>query len=210
MNSNNLKDYNATNVNESVRDQALSAASKLGEVLFGKGTFRDYHAIRMELLRLFVRMNPDTKKSFNQMMPKSRGGSRRLYEEVAALVEVATLSPQGRKAYVTLSASCYKCELYGDNPEAFERMRESIVRSYNSIKPKLSTIIAGSSSSTMTEDIRSRMITINSYIEIGKMTTRRQQKPQSLTKGKSTSAPIPIPNQSSVMCRVAKMSGIRF
>jgi len=108
-------------------------------------------------------MDPATQQAFRQEMPRSRGGSRRLYDDVIALVEVSNLSPDDRAVYITLDNLAYTCDRYGDDPKTFGRMHASIARDYKKVQPSLATMMA-KSSSLLKDDIESRMISIDSYL----------------------------------------------
>lgn len=169
--------YDREKVNRPLRDKAQRVAQQVGRAVMG-GKFADLYALKMDLLRLLVQMNPDTRKAFKQRLYLDRlsPAGDRAYDMVVPLIEVATLPQPDRTAYITLVEISNQCDRYEDDPAAFEPMRATLTRKYSKIKPQVMAIYTKTSSPALQHEIEVLMDLVELTIGVGNSAQRRQRK----------------------------------
>lgn len=205
-------DYDAAKVNKPLRDKAYRVAQQVGRAVM-RGDFDAVYDLKMNLLRLLVQMNPDTRKAFKQRLYLDRlsPAGDRAYDMVVPLIEVATLPQPDRTAYITLVEIGNQCDLYEDDPAAFEPMRASLTRKYTRIKPQVMAIYTKTSSPALQHDIEIRMELVEQTLGTGKPVQRKQRKTPVPTRKKTApSRARAATKQPTILDRAITFTGFRF
>lgn len=205
-------DYDAAKVNKPLRDKAYRVAQQVGRAVMG-GKFADLYAMKMDLLRLIGQMNPDTRKAFKQRLYLDRlsPAGDRTYGTIVPLFEVAALPQPDRAAYVALVEIGNQCDLYEDDPAAFEPMRASLTRKYTRIKPQVMAIYTKTSSPALQHDIEIRMELVEQTLGTGKPVQRKQRKTPVPTRKKTApSRARAATKQPTILDRAITFTGFRL
>ena len=205
-------DYDAAKVNKPLRDKAYRVAQQVGRAVMS-GKFADLHAMKMDLLRLIGQMNPDTRKAFKQRLYFDRlsPAGDRTYGTIVPLIEVAALPQPDRAAYVALVEIGNQCDLYEDDPAAFEPMRVSLTRKYTRIKPQVMTIYTKTPSPALQHDIEDLMEVVEQAIGAGKPAQRKQRKtPVPARKKTAPARARAATKQPTILDRAITFTGFRF
>ena len=208
----NFTQYDREKVNRPLRDKAQRVAQQVGRAVMS-GKFADLYALKMDLLRLLVQMNPDTRKAFKQSIYLDRlsPAGERAYSKIVPLVEVAALPQPDRIAYITLVEISNQCDRYEDDPAAFKPMRVSLTRKYSKTKPQVMAIYTKTSSPALQHDIEFRMDIVEQTLGTGKSVQRRQQKTPVPARKKTAAARArTTAKQPSILDRAITFTGFRF
>ena len=208
----NFTQYDREKVNRPLRDKAQRIAQQIGTALM-RGDFDAVYDLKMNLLRLLVQMNPDTRKAFKQRLYLDRlsPAGDRAYDMVVPLIEVATLPQPDRTAYITLVEISNQCDRYEDDPAAFEPMRASLARKYTRIKPQVMAIYTKTSSPALQHDIEIRMELVEQTLGTGKPVQRKQRKTPVPTRKKTApSRARAATKQPSILDRAITFTGFRL
>jgi len=208
----NFTQYDREKVNRPLRDKAQRVAQQVGRAVM-RGDFDAVYDLKMNLLRLLVQMNPDTRKAFKQRLYLDRlsPAGDRAYDMVVPLIEVATLPQPDRTAYITLVEISNQCDRYEDDPAAFEPMRASLTRKYTRIKPQVMAIYTKTSSPALQHDIEIRMELVEQTLGTGKPVQRKQRKtPVPARKKTAPARARAATKQPSILDRAITFTGFRF
>jgi len=204
--------YDKTKVDNQLRNKAQRIAQQIGTALM-RGDFDAVYDLKMNLLRLLVQMNPDTRKAFKQSIYLDRlnPAGERAYSKIVPLVEVAALPQPDRAAYVALVEIGNQCNLYEDDPAAFEPMRVSLTRKYTRIKPQVMTIYTKTPSPALQHDIEDLMEVVEQAIGAGKPAQRKQRKtPVPARKKTAPARARAATKQPTILDRAITFTGFRF
>ena len=204
--------YDKTKVDNQLRNKAQRIAQQIGTALM-RGDFDAVYDLKMNLLRLLVQMNPDTRKAFKQSIYLDRlsPAGERAYSKIVPLVEVAALPQPDRIAYITLVEISNQCDRYEDDPAAFKPMRVSLTRKYSKTKPQVMAIYTKTSSPVLQHDIEFRMDIVEQTLGTGKSVQRRQQKTPVPARKKTAAARArTTAKQPSILDRAITFTGFRL
>ena len=204
--------YDREKVNRPLRDKAQRIAQQIGTALM-RGDFDAVYDLKMNLLRLLVQMNPDTRKAFKQRLYLDRlsPAGDRAYGTIVPLIDVATLPQPDRTAYVALVEIGNQCDRYEDDPAAFEPMRVSLARKYTRIKPQVMAIRVKTSSPALQHDIEDLMEAVEQAIGAGKPVQWKQRKtPVPARKKTAPARASTTAKQPSILDRAITFTGFRL
>lgn len=208
----NFTQYDREKVNRPLRNKAQRIAQQIGTALM-RGDFDAVYDLKMNLLRLLVQMNPDTRKAFKQSIYLDRlsPAGDRAYSKIVPLVEVAALPQPDRIAYITLVEISNQCDRYEDDPAAFEPMRASLTRKYSKIKPPVMAIYTKTSSPALQHDIEICMELVEQTLGTGKPVQRKQRKtPVPARKKTAPARARTTAKQPSILDRAITFTGFRL